>query len=201
MVIITGPSAVGKTTVAQLILKKIPNLKPNVTYTTRAKRDWSKEDKIMKYVSEQKFKKLIKHNGLLEWALVYGNFYGVSRLDTLKMLKKNSVLLNIDVQGAKTIKKKFPECLSFFIKPASLQELKKRLKARPIDNLTRQRRFRAAKKELSQAQIFDYQIVNYEGKIKETVKKILKILKKHGVWDNNQPNKYLGINGWQNIKN
>jgi guanylate kinase len=181
MIIITGPSAVGKTTVAQLILKKLPNLKPNVTYTTRAKRDWSAEDKIMKYVSEKKFKNLMAHHELLEWAQVYGNFYGVSKPDTLKMLKKNSVLLNIDVQGAKTITKKFPECLSFFIKPSSLWELKRRLQARPIDDLTRQRRFLAAKEELAQANIFDYQIVNYEGRVEETVKKILKILKKHRV--------------------
>jgi len=104
--IITGPSAVGKTTIAKEVLSHLKNFKPSITYTTRSKRSRDTEDKIMYYISEQKFRNMIDDDKFIEWAQVHDNFYGTSKEALQKTLKTHNVLMNIDVQGAKIIKKK-----------------------------------------------------------------------------------------------
>ena len=178
--IITGPSAVGKTTIAIGVLKKLKNFRPSTTYTTRPKRKEMSEDKIMHYINEKDFRQLIDNDDLVEWAQVYGNFYGTSKKELLKTLKTHNVLLNIDVQGAKIIKKKFPKNISIFILPEKIEDIKERLAQRKnMPEAIKKRRLEAAKEEISQADAFDYQIINYDGRLKESVEKIIKILKKY----------------------
>ncbi|MBT4349334.1 guanylate kinase [bacterium] len=177
--IITGPSAVGKTTIAKEVLRRLPHFKSTVTYTTRDKRDWSKEDKVINYVSPKKFKELIVDNQFIEWAKVYGNFYGTGKRELLDALKHHSVLLNIDVQGTKNIKEQFPDTVTLFIKPANFSELKDRITARPMPVKTKKTRLAIAKTELAQADDFDYQIINKNGKLTDSVTEIIKILKKY----------------------
>lgn len=178
--IITGPSAVGKTTIAKEVLKKLKNFKPSTTYTTRTKRKTSSEDKIMNYVSEKDFRLLIDNDELIEWAQVYGNFYGTSRLALTETLKTHNILLNIDVQGAQIIKKKFPKNISIFIMPEKIEDIKERLMARKdMPMVIKKRRLEASKEEIAQANQFDYKIVNYDNHLEIAVDKIVKILKKY----------------------
>ena len=179
LAIITGPSAVGKTTIAKIILKKLKNYKPSITYTTRQKRKKEKEDKTIYYISKKKFRELIDKDYFLEWAQVYNNFYGTAKKETLKILKKKNVLLNIDVQGAFIIKKKYPQCLTIFILPEYINNLEKRLRKRKTPNKIIKERFEQAKHEIAQNKKFDYQIINYNNKLDETVEKIIQILKKY----------------------
>jgi len=177
--IITGPSAVGKTTIAKIILEKLKKYKPSTTYTTRQKRNNKKEDKTIYYVSKKKFRGLIDDNYFLEWAQVYNNFYGTAKKETLEILKKYNVLLNIDVQGALIIKKKYPQCLTIFILPEDINNLEKRLEKRKTPNKIIKERFAQAKYEIAQKKKFDYQIINYNNHLNETVEKIMQILKKY----------------------
>ncbi len=175
--IITGPSAVGKTTIAKELLKKLKRFKPGVTYTTRKARKWSTEDKIINYISKKEFRKMIDDDQLIEWAQVYDNFYGTGKKEILKILKKHNVLLNINVQGAKIIKKKFPKSISIFILPEDIENIKKRLYSRPMEESVKKIRFKAAKKEIAESSKFDYEIVNYNNKLERAVNTISKILK------------------------
>lgn len=176
LIIITGPSAVGKTTVAKLLFSKFPNLKSAVTYTTREPRTWSQEDKLIHYVKKSEFEMLIKKNKLIEWAEVYGEFYGTGKEELFNILQQSPVLLNIDVQGAKNIKAQFPESISFFIQPDSLEVLKNRINARPISQEIKNKRWQAAQTEMAQKYAFDYQITNIDGQLTKTVAKISQIL-------------------------
>jgi len=177
--IITGPSAVGKTTIAKILLKKLKNFKATITYTTRKKRENHKEDKIINYVSKKKFRKLIDENNFLEWAQVYNNFYGTAKKETLELLKKNNILLNIDVQGALIIKKKYPKCLTIFILPENIETLKKRLGKRKISKIIIKKRLNNSRNEIAQSKKFDYLITNYNDHLSKTVEKIRQILTKY----------------------
>lgn len=177
--IITGPSAVGKTTIAKEVLKRLKNFKPSTTYTTRKKRDKESEDKIMYYVSEKEFRTMMDDNKFIEWAQVYGNFYGTSKEALEETLKTHNVLMNIDVQGARTIKRKFRRHISIFIMPEKIEDIETRIKARKMDKVMKQRRIEMAKIEMEQADLFDYKIVNYNNHLEKAVEKVLKILKKY----------------------
>ncbi len=174
--IITGPSAVGKTTVAKEVFKKLPNFKPSTTYTTRLKRKKSSEDKIMHYVDEKTFRELIDSGELAEWAYFFGNFYGTSLAALQKDLKTHNVLMNIDVEGAKIIKKKFPKNISIFILPDDITYLKKRLIDRRLTKKDINLRLERSEEEIAQSSKFDYQIINYNGKQQIAIDKIVKIL-------------------------
>lgn len=179
IVIITGPSAVGKTAIAKGLLKKLKNFKPGVTYTTRGKRKKYSEDKIMRYVSIARFKKLIREKKFLEWAEVYGNFYGTSRAALERKAKKYHLILNLDVKGARMVMRRVKNPLSFFIQPDSLSVLKQRLDARDMPARDKKLRLRQAKNEMAQAKNFDYQIVNRQGHLEKAVRQVLKIVNKY----------------------
>lgn len=177
--IITGPSAVGKTTVVREVLKKLPNFKASTTYTTREKRKKASEDKIMFHVSKEEFRELIDQGQFAEWAQFFGNFYGTSLPHLKEELKTHSVLMNIDIEGAKIIKKKFPRHISIFILPDDISDLKKRLDARDISAKDKRIRFARCQEEIEQADKFDYQIINHDGEPDIAVDKIIKILEKY----------------------
>jgi guanylate kinase len=177
--IITGPSAVGKTTIAKHVLKRLKSFKPSTTYTTRAQRSKDAEDKPMYYVSETEFRSMIDDDKFIEWAQVHGNFYGTSKEALQETLKTHNVLMNIDVQGAKIIKKKFPKHISIFILPEELKDIETRINKRKMDKVMKTRRIENAKDEISQAEHFDYRIVNYNNKVEDAIEKISKILSKY----------------------
>ncbi|PLX24666.1 guanylate kinase [Candidatus Parcubacteria bacterium] len=176
--IITGPSAVGKSTIAKEVLKRLKNFKPSTTYTTRSKRKEA-EDKIMYNISEAEFKKMMDNDEFIEWAHFYGNYYGSSKKALVETLENSNALMNIDVEGAGIIKKKIKNNVSIFILPGSMEELKARMSKRDMSEDMKKLRLDRAEKEISQANNFDHQIVNYQGKLEETIDKVVKILEKY----------------------
>lgn len=179
--IISGPSGVGKTTVAKGILKKLPFLKTSVTYTTRTQRLGKKEDKTIIHVSEQEFRKKISENGFLEWAVVHGNFYGTDRAVVEQELHKGSMLMNIDVQGALQIKQKMPtDAILIFLKTKNVEDLVKHiLRREKMPEAILELRVTNARKELALAKQYDYVVLNEEGEIKKTIKKVAEIITEH----------------------
>jgi len=177
--IITGPSAVGKTTIAKGVLKQLKNFKPSTTYTTRDKRDKESEDKIMHYISEKEFRNMMDEEKFVEWAQVYGNFYGTSRQALEETLRTHNVLMNIDVQGARSIKKKFPRHISIFILPEKIEDLIARIGQRKMSKTMKNLRIAQAKSTIDQAEYFDYKIINYNNKAEQTIEKVVKILNKY----------------------
>lgn len=179
--IITGTSAVGKTTVAEKLLARKPNLVRSITFTTRKIRINEKDGKDYHFISLKKFNNKIAHQDFLEWANNYGNFYGTDKNEILKNLDKGKdVLIVIDIKGALNIKKILKQkAITIFILPDSLKQLAERFKNRP--NTTRDeinRRMTTAKIELKQAKLCDYQIRNRENQIPKTVAKIQEIVEK-----------------------
>jgi len=169
--IITGPSAVGKTTVAGLVVKKMKNLQRIVTYTTRQRRRGERNGRDYNFISVEEFKKRIKEKEFFEWAINYDNYYGNSRKDIQKLIKQGKTpLFVIDIKGALKIKKIWPGGKAIFILPESLKQLENRLKKRLETTPTAiKKRLAVAKWEIDQAPKCDYWVVNREGKIIETV--------------------------------
>jgi guanylate kinase len=181
IIIISGPVAVGKTTVAKIIMKKMPYLQKAVSFTTRKKRAGTAEDKIMKYVTAFEFQKKIKKGDFIEWAIVHDQYYGTDKNVLADLLKKGPVLLNIDTQGALILKKKMSNIVLIFIRPESLEILKKRIIKRSkgqVDQEDFQVRINNVKRELKYTRYYDYQVVNKEGQLAKTLNQVAKIIKK-----------------------
>lgn len=178
LIVISGPAGVGKTTVAKALLKIYPNLRSSVTYTTRKKRELSKEDKKMYYVSRKEFEERKNRGEFLEWAVVHGDFYGTHREETERLLETNPVIFNIDVQGAKQLKTRYGNnVMTIFLSPESHEQIVDHIKKRgEMSEGSFQERLKSAEKELARQDDFDYNITNYEGKLNETIDKITNIL-------------------------
>jgi len=175
IIVICGPTAVGKTTVVKKLLQKLNYLSTAVTYTTRAKRAES-EDKDMRYISQQEFEDKIREDHFLEWAEFSGDYYGTSKPESLETLKHKPLLLNIEVKGSLQIKSKFPNALLIYILPENLEQLLERFRQRGWAGTKFTERKEAAEWSLSQADKFDYQVVNKEGLVEHTVDQIAKII-------------------------
>lgn len=177
--IITGPSGVGKDTIIEGLRKAGLNFAWIVTTTTREPRAGESENKPYYFVSREKFEEMIKNNELFEYADVYGNYYGGTYGEVKQKLSENEVVfLKVDVAGAITVKSKIPEVFTIFIAPPSFETLKQRLVNRGTDSPDAiEKRLAQVKKEMKLAKNFDAVIVNKEGKLKETIEKIKKLIK------------------------
>ena len=179
LVIITGPSAVGKTTVANEILKKIKNSIRVVTYTTRDMRDGEVDGIDYNFITRDEFEKRIKESFFVEWATVYKHYYGNSGLDIQKELNEGKlVILVIDPQGAKTIKEKMPTSLAIFIMPESIKQLSNRLWKRPSANEDKiKTRLNMIKHEIhTYKPICDFAVINKENQLENTIKQIIALI-------------------------
>lgn len=179
VIIITGPSGSGKTEIGKRILKNNNQIKRVTTCTTRPKRIGEKEGKDYFFLTRKEFINNIKKHLMLEYAKVYGNYYGCRKKDVEKILNSGkNVLFILDVQGALSLKKKLKKSLTIFIQVENLKELKRRLIGRATDSKeVIKRRLIMAKKESKMAKKFDKTIINYRGKINSTVKNILDYIK------------------------
>jgi len=178
LIVLSGLSGVGKDTVlAKLRKSKFP-AHISVTSTTRPRRSGEKEGVDYYFVTQDKFREMIKKDELLEHATVYGNSYGPPKQPIQKALKAGQdVILRIDVQGAATIKKKVPQALLIFLITLTLDELEKRLRKRHTETPAElELRLKTAKKELESIPMFDYVVVNREGKIDQTIADINAII-------------------------
>jgi len=160
--IISGPSGVGKGTLRERVLEDIKDLVFSVSITTRERRPGEVDGKDYIFVSEEKFMEMIKRGEFLEWAKVYGYYYGTPKRFIEESLKNGyDVLLEIDIQGAKRVRERYPDVVSIFIIPPSLDEVVKRLKKRATereeDFLIRVNK---AKDEIKEIEHYDYFIIN-----------------------------------------
>ncbi|MEW6409832.1 MAG: guanylate kinase [Nitrospirota bacterium] len=160
--VVSAPSGTGKTTLVKEVINLVPNIEHSVSYTTRVPRKGEINDKDYTFISRDEFKAMIKIGEFVEWAEVHGSLYGTSikRLESLRKLGKD-VILDIDIQGAKNIKKKYREGIFIFILPPSLSVLKKRLKKRMTDTPEEmEKRMKRAKEEIAAYKMYDYVVVN-----------------------------------------
>jgi guanylate kinase len=160
--VIAAPSGAGKTTLVHALVKRNPDLQFSVSYTTRKQRKNEVDGRDYFFVNEQRFLELNGQHELLESAVVFDNHYGTSRTQVQQYLDAGqSVILEIDWQGAQQVRESMPACVSIFILPPSRTELERRLRDRQTDSEeVIERRLRDALGDMSHWDEFDYVIVN-----------------------------------------
>ncbi len=160
--VIAAPSGAGKTTLVHALVKRNPELRFSVSYTTRDQRTSEEEGRDYFFVSKESFLELKDQGELLESALVFGNHYGTSRPQVQQYLDAgHPVILEIDWQGARQVRDSMPSAVSIFILPPSRSELERRLRDRQTDSDTViARRLRDALGDMSHWNEFDYVIIN-----------------------------------------
>ena len=160
--IISAPSGSGKSTLVKMLLESVEGLDFSISYTTRPPRKGEKEGEGYHFVSREEFLAMRDRGELLEWAEVFGNYYGTARSALEEAERKgHDLVLDIDVQGAAQLKKRLPEAVSVFVLPPSRAELEKRLRSRSLDDeAVIARRLRDASKEIQNYSGYDYILVN-----------------------------------------
>ncbi|MGB5345547.1 MAG: guanylate kinase [Woeseia sp.] len=164
LLVIAAPSGAGKTTLVRELVKRNPDLRFSISYTTRQKRHNEKDGRDYFFVEVTDFYELQKQGELLESALVFDNHYGTSREQVERHLTAgHHVVLEIDWQGARQVREALPDCVSVFILPPSRAELERRLRSRRTDSdAVIERRLRDALSDMSHWDEFDYCIINDE---------------------------------------
>ncbi|MBW2223418.1 MAG: guanylate kinase [Deltaproteobacteria bacterium] len=165
LLIISSPSGAGKTTLTRRVLQEFSEFRFSVSHTTRQPRANEVDGQDYHFVDENAFRAITDDNGFAEWAEVHGNLYGtsVTEIELARAAGKSGVLFDVDYQGARQIKEKFPHAVGVFILPPSMQELRRRLDGRGSDDAdSRERRFDRAREEIGHYPFFDYMIVNDE---------------------------------------
>lgn len=162
LILISGPSGTGKGTVCDLLRQKHPEISYSISATTRQPRPGEQDGVNYYFYTKEKFREMIDQGQLLEWAEVYGNFYGTPKQKVLDRLEAGEdILLEIDTQGALNVMKVMPEGLFIFLLPPSLEELAARLKGRGTETEeSLHRRLGAAVDEIKLAAKYRYVVVN-----------------------------------------
>ena len=176
LIVLTGPSGVGKGTLMNEILQRHPELYYSVSATTRSPRLGEINCQKYYFITRQEFQELVTKGEFLEWAEFAGNFYGTPRAAVLNHIQSGKlVLLEIELEGARQIRTAFPSALSIFILPPSFSELENRIRGRGQDSEEAiSRRLKRAEAEIAAADEFDLQIINddFEQALKEIEKAI-----------------------------
>jgi guanylate kinase len=160
--IISSPSGGGKTTLTRKLAEGCDDFRISVSYTTRQKRNGEKDGREYCFISLDRFKKMVDENAFAEYAIVHGQFYGTS-LESIEKARKGGydLLLDIDVQGAAQLRTKGLDYVSIFIIPPSIEELKRRLKARGTESDEEiEKRLKIAEQEMKHRGEYDYVIIN-----------------------------------------
>jgi len=178
LIVLSGPSGTGKDAVLSRMKEPGYPLEYIVTVTTRPKRAREKDNIDYHFVPPEKFQEMIKNNELLEWANVYGNWYGVPKQPVKQALDKGQdIIVKVDTQGAATIKKILPQAVFIFLTPPSMEELTTRLEQRhtelPFDLALR---LKTAEEELKQLPLFDYIVFNKRDDIERAMSDIKAII-------------------------
>jgi len=167
LIVFSGLSGAGKDAVLTRLRKCSYPLEFIVTVTTRTKRPNERDGVHYRFASSDKFQELIERNELLEWANVYGNYYGVPKEPVKQALDSGKdVVIKCDVQGAATIKKILPQAVFIFLAPPSMEELVLRLKQRHTESPSDlELRIKTAEEELEKLPLFDYLVFNRQDEI------------------------------------
>jgi guanylate kinase len=160
--VLAAPSGAGKTSVARSLLDRNPELVFSISATTRAARPREKDGRDYHFIDDAAFERMIERNELAEWAVVHGRRYGTPRREVTSALERGrTVVLDIDVQGARQVRRLFPHALLVFILTPSVAELDRRLSGRGSEGAAeRRRRLINARRELDAAAEFDFVVVN-----------------------------------------
>jgi guanylate kinase len=161
LIILSSPSGAGKTTLTNVLRRRVPDLTFSVSHTTRPPRATEQSGREYYFVQRPEFERLIAEGRFLEWAEVHDQLYGTSEAELVRGRTARGVIFDVDHQGARQIKSKRPDAIAIFILPPSLAELRKRLQGRATETeLALQRRFEAAGNEIAHYGMFDYLLVN-----------------------------------------
>ena len=164
--IISAPSGSGKTTLVDALRQYVPNLDFSISYTTRAPRGSEQDGREYHFISRAQFEEMIRKGDFLEYATVFGNYYGTAKTALQDAARRgHDLLLDIDVQGERQVKAKSPEAVSIFVLPPSRAELESRLRKRSrsenvVSEEVIQRRLAAARKEIENYPNYDYILIN-----------------------------------------
>ncbi len=177
-IVLSGPSGAGKDAILTRMKESDYPLEYITTVTTRPRRAKERDNIDYHFISTESFQEMITGNELLEWANVYGNWYGVPKEPVKQALDKGqNIIVKVDIQGAATIKKILPEAVFIFLMPASMEELATRLKQRhtesPFDLALRTE---TAEEEIKQLPLFNYVVVNKRDEIDLAVSDIEAII-------------------------
>lgn len=162
LIVLTGPSGVGKGTLLRQLLQQCPDLYVAVSATTRAPRDGEVEGQHYYFLTREQFQDRIHQNQLLEWADYADNCYGTLREPVMQAIEQGKkVILEIELVGARLIRQRMPHSFQIFIQPPSLQDLETRIRKRGQESEEAiARRLNQAKIELAAADEFDFQLIN-----------------------------------------
>lgn len=160
--VISGSSGVGKGTINRAVLERVKDIKLSVSATTRPKREGEIEGQDYFFISPEEFAKRIKNDEFLEYAHVYAHMYGTPKSFVVENLQKGyDLILEIDIQGAMTVKEQVPDGVFIFIQPPSMEALTERIHNRGKDSLSSIRtRLSAYEQEMSMVRHYDYVVVN-----------------------------------------
>lgn len=169
LVVVSAPSGAGKTTLCREVRSLVPNLAYSISYTTRPPRPGEIDGKDFHFVPEAVFKAMADREEFAEWAVVHGNYYGTASRPLDETLAEGlDILLDIDTQGARQIRKRYPKAAYVFIVAPSMAELEARLRERKSDSPEEiAKRLRRAREEIATWREYDYLIINRD--IKEAV--------------------------------
>ncbi len=184
--IITGTSGSGKDSVIKEIKARGLDFTQVKTTVSRPKREGESEGNPYYFVSSEKFKEKIKRGEMIEYALVYGKYYGAEKKEIERCLATNKpVIWKVDIQGVPVIKQKYPNSICLFISAPNFEILEKRLRGRGKDSEeVIQKRLKTAKEEMKDAEqnpIYDHIIINEEGKLDQTANRVVSIIKNYAL--------------------
>lgn len=176
LIVVSGPSGTGKGTVCSALLEKHKEIAYSISATTRQPRTGEVDGVNYYFLAKNVFEKMIEDGELLEWAEVYGNYYGTPLKKIQERLADGQdILLEIDTQGAMSVKEKFPDEIYIYIMPPSLKELERRLKTRGTDSAESiECRLKSAAGEMEIAERYNYIVVNEQ--VEQAVEQIAAIV-------------------------
>jgi len=176
--VISGPSGCGKSTLIKSLMARLPGLQFSVSHTTRPARPDELEGRDYYFITRERFEEMKAGGSFLEWAEVHGHLYGTSLDEVNEKSRQGDLILDIDVQGARQVKKKLSGVRFVFVVPPSYPELEKRLKQRKTDGPEAVAvRLKNARQEILESAIFDYLVVN--GDLNQALEELKAIVLAH----------------------
>ena len=174
LIVLSGHSGVGKDAVLTRMKELSRPFHYVITATTRSKRSGEKDEEDYYFLSRREFQQMIDKDQFLEWANVYGNYYGVPKKEITQALSKGmDVIVKVDVQGATSIKKILPDAVFIFLMPPSMRELEKRLRQRSSESSAELAlRLKGVKEEKKSLPLFDYVVINYQDGLGDVISQI-----------------------------
>jgi guanylate kinase len=178
LVVVSGPSGVGKSTIVAALARLHPQVVPIVTATTRAQRDGEVDGVHYHFLSHERFAELRDTGGLLEWAEVHGAWYGTP-IDQVRgiLAAGRDAILTIDPQGARSVRRQVPDALHIFVMPPSMDDLTERLRSRGSESeASIERRRRDAERWMAETDAYDHVVVNETGQPEAAAERIWEVI-------------------------